>query len=103
MTDEDLPPFVEGSVTSEAAALSMREKAPSDRERVFGYIDRRGGATCDEVEVALRLIHQNASARVRELAKAGEIVDSGHRRATRTGRSAIVWVKAPEPVRQEAS
>lgn len=41
------------------------------------------GATCAEVEQALRLPHQTASARIR---------DSGARRLTPSGRKAIVWV-----------
>jgi len=58
------------------------------------------GLTCDEVELQLYLRHQTASARVRELAQKGHIKDSGERRATRSGRTAIVWV-AVEPGKEE--
>lgn len=63
---------------------------------VFQYIKRAGssGATCDEVEEALYLRHQTASARVHELMRAKRIVASGKKRRTRSGRTATVWVVA---------
>jgi hypothetical protein len=51
----------------------------------------RLGRTTDEVEVATKLPHQTASARVNELHNAGAIVAAGKRR-TRSGRHAIVYV-----------
>jgi DNA adenine methylase len=70
------------------------------RARVLVEIRERCGATCDEVEEALDLRHQTASARVNELCSDGKIVDSGERRKTRSGRAAIVWREsdALEPV-----
>jgi hypothetical protein len=50
------------------------------------------GKTCDEIEEVSKLKHQTVSARVRELFQKGLIEDSGGRRATRSGRRAIVWV-----------
>jgi predicted transcriptional regulator len=63
------------------------------RNRVLDFIGLRGadGATCDEVEQAMRLTHQTASARINELMNAGKIREGG-RRKTRSGRSATVWV-----------
>lgn len=87
------PGFVAGSDTSEAAAESVRLDAGEMRARVLGYI-RRVAATCDEIEVALGMRHQTASARIRELALLGRIVDSGIRRQTRSGRFAVVWSDA---------
>lgn len=78
--------------TSVAAAQSIAGGAEQLRARVLAEIATRGGATCDEVEVALDLRHQTASARVNELAEEGKIADSGARRKTRSGREAIVWV-----------
>ncbi len=49
-----------------------------------------GGLTVDQVEVAARLRHQTASARVHELEKAGALVRTKERRRTRTG--ATAWV-----------
>lgn len=85
-------PFVSGSPTSEAAAASMAPHAGTVRDDVLKYIKSTGhGATCDEVEAALNLRHQTASARVRELAKTMRIMDSGTTRPTRSGRKAVVW------------
>ena len=101
----DIPPFAKASDTSREAAISVRKSVPSTRSRVLNFIFACGsqGATCDEIEVALALSHQNASARVYEL-KGGNgsgrhpalITDSGHRRPTRSGRKAVVYVLSPK-------
>lgn len=88
------PPAVRHRETSVEAAESMREGAAALRAKVYRCIAQaKDGATCDEVEVALNLRHQTASARVNELMRSGEIVESG-RRPTRSGRRAIVWKAA---------
>ena len=88
--DQQSLPF-SNPTTSKEAAESMRERAPRLREIVFRYISEHRGATCDEVEAALSLTHQTASARVNELMRADRIEDSGSKRKTRSGRNAIVW------------
>ena len=88
-TDEKLPYSRAG--TSKAAARSVRRTAPAIRERVLWQIRVAGGLTCYEIEVALGLSHQTASARVNDLARAGRIKDSGRRLTTISGRKAIVW------------
>lgn len=82
--------------TSGAARESMREHAGRLRAAVLDTIRRLKGATCDRVEERLKLTHQTASARVHELMKAGDIVDSGKKANTRSGRKAIVWKVAPK-------
>jgi DNA adenine methylase len=77
--------------TSIAAANSLSDSVDQLRSRVLVEIRERGGATCDEVEVALDLRHQTASARIRELTVEDKIRDSGERRLTRSGRKAVVW------------
>lgn len=77
--------------TSLSAGDSISGAAASLRALVLQTITVTGGATCDEVEALTGMKHQTASARVRELAKGGEIVDSGARRETRSGCAAIVW------------
>jgi len=64
------------------------------RSRVLGFIESTfiHGATDDEIEVALGMRHQTASARRRDLVLSGLAKDSGKRRKTRSGRSATVWV-----------
>ena len=80
--------------TSADALSSVAESVDKLRSIVLVMICERDaeGATCDEVEVALSMRHQTASARVNELMEAGKISDSGVRRRTRSGRKAIVWV-----------
>jgi len=81
------------SDTSKAAAVRAEEVAPKDRARVLTYIRGRGreGAIDDEIEVALQLSHQTASARRRELVIANLVEEAGGKRLTRTGSPAKVW------------
>jgi hypothetical protein len=87
------PGHVRDCDTSTAAADSLDDNLLSRlRAQIFTIIDLRPrGATCDEIEIALNLRHQTASARVRELALGGLIFDTGQRRSTRSGRSARVY------------
>lgn len=74
----------------------MRKPAECIRQRVLDHIAALGpfGATCDEIEAAMGLKHQTASARVNELMAKGAIVTRGRdgRRKTRSGRLAEVWI-----------
>lgn len=87
-------PYANGSDTSEAAAVSITPKAEGLRLLVYRHIWRNGlhGATCCEVELALEMRHQTASARIRELYLSDDVRDSGRRRRTTSGRNAVVWV-----------
>ena len=89
-------PFVKGSDTSKEAAQSMSPHVGRIAKQVFNYIVKQGirGSTCDEVELALGLRHQTASARIRELVQRGMVVDRGYRRVTRSNRKAVVWENA---------
>jgi hypothetical protein len=62
-----------------------------NRLRVLHLIATTGGAICDEIEVALRMPHQSASALITRLSRQGRLRDTGDRRPTRSGRPAIVW------------
>ena len=88
------PPHVKGSDTSRAAANSVAMDARHLRAVVFNHILGSGtvGMTCDQVEETMNGRHQTISARIRELRNEGRIVDSGRRRPTRSGRSAIVYL-----------
>lgn len=78
--------------TSRQALKSQKDKAPTDCGAILARLkQRRTGRTCDELETLLSMSHQTASARLRDLAMRGDIRDSGKRRKTRTGRTAIVW------------
>ena len=85
-----IPPH-SNETTSKEAAKSVKPIVGKVAADVLRYIRERNGATCDEVECALELRHQTASARVCELRKAGAIFDSGEQRVTQSGRKAVVW------------
>ena len=82
--------------TSIAAAEKAEPNAGTDAQRVLDYF-RDGyafstGATDDEIEIALEMRHQTASARRRGLVLTGWLRDSGKKRPTRSDTMAIVWV-----------
>jgi DNA-binding transcriptional ArsR family regulator len=90
-------PYVIDSDTSRDAADSMEGVAGYCRRKILRRVrDASYGITCDEIEVALDMSHQNVSARLRELALANLIYDSGERRQTRSGRTARVYLAAPK-------
>ncbi len=82
-------------------AYASAELAPS-RATVLRLLRERP-QTCDELMQAHDLQHQSASAAVNWLMRNGFVIDSGERRNTRTGRSAIVWraVSHPVPIKDE--
>jgi len=92
--DQTTIPFVRGSETSEAAADEKAETQASDETRVLEWIRSRGslGATDDEIEVALGMRHQNASARRNKLVQKGLVCNSGQTRETRSERQATIWI-----------
>ena len=87
-------PYARDSETSMEAAVRIEPVAGTMRAQVLEHIRRCGemGATDDEIEVALNMRHQTASARRNDLAGIEWIVDSGRTRLTRSGRKATVWV-----------
>jgi hypothetical protein len=92
--DEIYTPSAPGSRTSAAAAAGKASSAATDEALVFDYIDKQEmrGATDDEVEQALGMLHQGASARRRAPVLKHRVVDSQKTRRTRTGCGAAVWV-----------
>ena len=87
-------PFVAGSETSEAAA--KQTNAMSDEDRVYQFMAERAGhgATDDEIETALGLAHQTASARRRTLELKRKVFRTSKTRLTRRQRMAGVYVVA---------
>ncbi len=77
--------------TSRSAAEKIGPHVDEASKRVLGAINHAGGATCDEIEIRIGMIHQSVSARISGLAAAGLIRDSGEKRPTQRGRGAIVW------------
>lgn len=99
-----LPPFEASSETSKQAAQEIATDARAIRSQVLRFIVQQGvfGATCDEVEQALGLRHQTASARCRELVLQGLLekytdprTGKSVRRPTRSGRAADVLYASP--------
>jgi hypothetical protein len=90
--------------TQKAAANSVAKIAGSLRIKVLNYIRTKpNGATCDEVEQDLSMLHQTASARCRELVQMGFLekrtdpsTGKENQRPTRSGRAAsVLYVKEP--------
>lgn len=78
--------------TSHEAADSMQPVIEKVRRQILSFLSQTpDGATDDELEVALGLKHQTASATRRGLVIAGLVWDTGKTRKTRSGRNAIVW------------
>lgn len=76
--------------TSKAGAESMKTTMSALAQRILEAIKARP-RTCDELENELNLSHQTCSARIRHLVLKNEVVDSGEKRFTASGRKAIVW------------
>ena len=93
------PPHVGGSDTSKRAAESVKASAKTLRRKIHQLLKRKGdrGATCWEIEQEMGMMHQSASARLRELVIEGNAIDSGYRRKTGSGRNAVVVVAADLP------
>lgn len=85
--------YHKGNKNSIEAGESI-DKASMRRE-IMGYITAcgPGGATCEEIEFALNMRHQTASARCTELKALGRVEVIGTRLTT-SGRSASVLVAA---------
>jgi hypothetical protein len=87
----DLYPPHNHTPTSMDAAASMADHTEALRAQITALIQEHPLA-CFEVELALGLRHQTASARINELwSKLGVIEDSGERRTTPRGYPAVVW------------
>lgn len=80
--------------TSREAWLSVADQLGAIDARILRYILHRAGATCAEVEAALGLEHQTASAQISHMAKSGLVTDSGQTRPNAKGRRCIVWTVA---------
>jgi hypothetical protein len=85
-----VPGHARGSSTSKAAADSMKDHTSRLQQRVLDCISG-GPKTAYEVEVATGHRACSITARMRELALAHKIQDTGERRVGPSGRSAKVW------------
>lgn len=93
-----MPTTLPTSPTSKKAATSIAHATNDLRTKVFNHVATcKNGATCDEIEQQLTMLHQTASARCRELVLMGKLEkrkDSATgkemQRPTRSGRMASV-------------
>lgn len=80
-----------GIETSIEAALSYLPQLGADEARVLKFVASNDGAICDEVEAALGMKHQTASARLNGLEQKKCVIRTGERRRTRSNRWALVY------------
>ena len=85
-------PYVRGSETSEQAATEALPSAATLREQVYNYINENGGATDEEIQLALDMNPSTERPRRIELVRAGRVYNSELTRKTRAGRHAAVWI-----------
>jgi DNA-binding HxlR family transcriptional regulator len=82
----------------ESNAANAQTNKSRDRGLILKWMEEHGNATCDELESALELAHQTASARCSELLRDGLIERTGEKRETRTGyNAAVLRIKKEEP------
>jgi hypothetical protein len=84
------PPYVAGSDTSLAARDEIRESVNAMQERVLALLDQRP-MTDEEIQTAGRFLGNTERPRRIELAQLGLVCDSGARRPTSRGKTAVVW------------
>jgi len=93
---EQVAKFVAGSETSHAAAVSIEPRRATWRRKVLEAIMASDdGMTDEELQLALNLNPSTERPRRIELVDEGSICDSGTKRNTTSGRSAVVWRVAP--------
>lgn len=82
------------SDTSRDAAMGVLPRSGSRLARIYSLIQSRSGygATDSEIESALEMSHQSASAARNTLMNRGLLKDSGQRRKTASGAMAKVWI-----------
>lgn len=80
--------------TSRAAAAGALPKSGTNRACILDYIKKAGGATDEELELALNLSGNTVRPCRVSLVQDGWVVDSGKRRPVRSGNDAIIWCAA---------
>ena len=89
-------PYIKRSETSRAAAVAIGGASKIMRERVLAFLAGCGpvGATDQELASGLEMLSDSCRARRCELRDRGEILDSGRRRPSPSGRASTVWIAA---------
>ncbi len=76
--------------TSQDAAESVEDLVPTRNHRILAHLSRQP-STCDEIEVALGMLHQAASPCLWYMSGEGLVARDGEKRPTRSGRQAFVY------------
>ena len=77
--------------TSIKAAEAIASKAPTLRAATLAAFQHSNGLTADEAADVIGASILSVRPRVTELARLGELEDSGERRRNHSGKAAIVW------------
>ena len=94
--DDDRPPFVHGSTTSEQAAEEIGKVTGHLRLMVFDLLcEYVRGLTDHQMQEILGMNPSTQRPRRIELVRQGWVIDSGDRRQTPSGRQAVVWKLRP--------
>lgn len=90
------PPYQPHSETSHDAAARIAGDSSTLRRVVFDFIAAQGehGATDEEIQRGLNMNPSTQRPRRVELVESKAVIDSGLKRATASGRGAVVWVDA---------
>lgn len=90
---ESFAPFQRYSITSKAAAKSMKGKLGALHHKILAYLEsHREGVTDEQMQIGLDMPPSTERPRRIELVAAGRVCDSGRTALTRSGRKAGVWV-----------
>lgn len=86
-------PSQKHSRPSRAAAKTQKPRAPGDRQRIYDYlkVKAHGGATDEELSIALGIRESSIRPRRGELVTRGLVRDSGKERLTTSGHPATIW------------
>lgn len=92
------PPCQGHSDTSKAAARQIEPCTAKGRRLIWDYLAAHPeGATDEEMQFGIDMNPSTQRPRRIELVAAGQVVDSGLKRETRSGREATVWKLKHQP------
>ena len=84
-------PYQKHSETSKAAADEIKPSAGTQRHTLYGWLYEHGPATDEQMQDGIPMTANAQRPRRVELVRMGLVRDSGEKRKTRSGRSAVVW------------
>ena len=77
--------------TRRASLDSVTPRIAGIQMKILDALEDRGGLTTEELSTVTGIAYSALQPRTSELRDRGGIIDSGHRRPNRSGKSAIVW------------